>query len=68
MPYLERVFAGSLSKANRAVRIIGFRVHDLNMLPRQTVYHPWGQGKDRTLRFSKRGNKSVEEAYSRHYV
>jgi len=53
VPYLERVFEGSLSKANRILRIIGFHVHDLNMVPRRTVYYQWGKGKDRILRFSK---------------
>ena len=68
VPYLERVFDGSLSKANRILRIIGFHVHDLNMVPRQTVYHQWGQGKNRILRFSKSGNEGIEDAYSTHYV
>lgn len=36
--YLERVFEGSLSKANRILRIIGFHVHDLNMVPSRTAY------------------------------
>ena len=39
VPSLERVFAGSLSKANRILRLLRFHVHDLNMLPRRTVYH-----------------------------
>jgi hypothetical protein len=45
VPYLERVFAGSLSKANRILRLIGFHVHDLNMVPRRTVYSQGGQSK-----------------------
>jgi hypothetical protein len=68
VPYLERVFEGSLSKANRILRIIGFHVHDLNMLPRRTVYHQRGKGKNRVLQFSKSGNEGVEDAYSTHYV
>ena len=67
VPYLERVFEGSLSKANRILRIIGFHVHDLNMVPRQTVYRQWGKGKKRILRFSKSGDPNIEKAYSRHY-
>jgi len=66
--YLERVFEGSLSKANRILRIIGFHVHDLNMVPRSTPYHQWGKGKDRTLRFSKSGDRKLEAAYSRHHI
>ena len=67
-PYLERVFEGSLSKANRILRIIGFHAHDLDMVPSQTVYRQWGKGRSRTLRFSKSGAPDVERAYSRHYL
>jgi len=68
VPYLERVFEGSLSKANRILRIIGFHVHDLHLVPRRTVYYQWGKGKDRILRFSKSGHQDVEKAYATHYV
>ncbi len=68
VPYLERVFEGSLSKASRILRIIGFHNHDLNMVPRQTAYHQWGNGKNRILRFSKSGDPNLEKAYSRHYI
>ena len=69
VPYLERVFEGNLSKANRILRIIGFHVHDLNMVPRNTHYHQWGKGRNRRpLRFSKSGDKKIEEAYSTHYL
>jgi len=67
VPYLERVFEGSLSKANRILRIIGFHAHDLNMVPNITQYHQTGKGKKYTLRFSKSGNRKIEEAYSKHY-
>jgi len=67
VPCLERVFEGSLSKANRILRIIGFHAHDLNMLPIQADYRQRGTGKNRALRFSKSGTKRLEEAYSRHY-
>jgi len=68
VPYLERVFEGSLSKANRILRIIGFHTYDLNMVPRQTEYQQWGNGKNRILRFSKSGDPNLEKAYSRHYI
>ena len=68
VPHLERIFEGNLSKANRILRIIGFHAHDLNMIPRQTTYKQWGKGKNRTLQFSKYGNKKIEDAYSRHYL
>lgn len=65
VPYLERVFQGSLSKANRILRIIGFHAHDLNMLPRQHTYRQ--KGKKIALRFSKSANPSLERAYARHF-
>jgi hypothetical protein len=68
VPYLERRIEGSLSKANRILRIIGFYAHDLNMVPRQTIYHQWGKGKNRVLRFSKSGDPNIEKSYSRHYA
>jgi hypothetical protein len=63
VPYLERVFEGSLSKANRILRIIGFHAHDLSMIPMQVKYRQAGSRTGRELTFSKR----LEEAYSRHY-
>jgi len=64
-PCLERVFQGSLSKANRTLRIIGFLTHDLNMIQSRHTYRQ--PGKKTPLRFSKSGTRNLEEAYSRHY-
>jgi hypothetical protein len=66
VPYLERVFEGSLSKANRILRIIGFHVHDLNMVASHATYRATS-GRHAALRFSKQGAKTIEDAYSRHY-
>jgi hypothetical protein len=65
VPYLERVFQGNLSKANRILRIIGFYAHDLNMVPSQHSYLQ--RGTKRQLRFSRTGDSGVETAYSRHF-
>ena len=65
VPYLERVFQGSLSKANRILRIIGFHAHDLNMVPSQHTYRQ--KGKKIALRFSKSGNPRLEGTYARHF-
>jgi hypothetical protein len=65
LPYLERAFQGSLSKANRYLRIIGFHAHDLNMSPSQHTYRQ--TGKKRILRFSRFDEPNVEKSYSRHY-
>jgi hypothetical protein len=66
VPHLELVFEGSLSKANRILRIIGFHVHDLNMVPSHATYRATS-GKHAVLRFSKSGAKALEDAYTRHY-
>lgn len=65
VPYLERVFQGSLSKANRCLQLIGFHAHDLNMLPSYHAYHQIG--KKNKLRFSKSDNSDIEKSYSRHF-
>jgi hypothetical protein len=69
IPYLERVFVGSLGKANRILRIVRMHAHDLNLVPSPTVYHKWGRGGKRILlRFSKSGEPALESAYARHFV
>ena len=63
--YLERVFQGNLSKANRILRIIGFYAHDLNMVPSLHSYQQ--RGTKRQLRFSRTCDSGVETAYTQHY-
>lgn len=64
VPFLEKVVGCNLSKANRVLRILRFHAHDLNLGPSYTAY----QYKGRKLRFSKTGQRLLEEAYSRHFV
>jgi len=68
VPYLEYVVEGNLSKATRILGIIGFHMHDLNMVPQRTVYRQSDRYKNRVLQFTKSGIKRLDEAYSRHYV
>jgi len=65
VPYLERVCQGSLSKASRILRIIGFHAHDLHMVPSHHIYRR--KGKKTILRFSKTGDPHLEKAYARHF-
>lgn len=65
IPYLERAFQGSLSKAARYLRIIGFHAHDLNMVPHHHTYRQ--TGKKRILRFSRSNDPNVEKSYARHF-
>lgn len=65
IPYLEKVFQGSLSKANRYLLMIGFHAHDLNMIP---FHHTYCQiGKKNKLRFTRSCNPGIENSYARHF-
>src|SRR5690606_24971547 len=55
--YLERVIQCNLTKASRILRILRFHAHDLNLGPSMIVY----RRRSKTLRFSKSGDKSLEE-------
>lgn len=68
IPYLEKAIKCNLAKASRILRILRFHAHDLDLLPRTTVYKRWGRGRKQVLRFSKFGDPKLEEAYSRHFV
>jgi hypothetical protein len=68
VPYLERVVQGNLTRLSRLLRILRFHAHDLNLVPSVTAYTRWGKGPKQRLRFTKTGDKKLEEAYSLHFV
>ena len=68
VPYLEKVIKCNLAKADRVLRILRFHAHDLNLKPSVTVYRRETSGGKIPLRFSKSGERNIEEAYSRHFV
>ena len=68
IPYLEKVVRCNLAKANRILRILRFHAHDLKLKPSITVYRRKTAGGKIPLRFSKSGEKNIEEAYSRHFI
>ena len=68
IPYLEQVVKCNLAKASRMLRILRFHAHDLNLKPSVTVYLRKTAGGKIPRRFSKTGERHIEEAYSRHYV
>jgi len=68
VPYLERVIRCNLTRLSRLLRILQFHAHDLELIPSITVYMRWGKGPKQRLRFTKTGDKGLEEAYSRHFV
>ena len=65
VPYLERVIRGSLSKANRILRLVGFHAHDLNMVREHRTY--FCKHKRGSLQFSKSGGPRIEVAYACHF-
>ncbi len=66
--FLEKVIMCSLGKASRLIQLMRFHAHDLNMKPSITVYKRKSRAGKLDLRFSKSGDKKLEEAYSRHFV
>ncbi len=68
IPYLEKAIKCNLGKAGRVLRILRFHAHDLNLQPLPMTYRRSGRGRKIPLRFSKSGERNIEEAYSRHFV
>ena len=66
--FLEQVIKCNLAKASRILRIVRFHAHDLNLKPSMTVYRRKTAGGKIPLRFSKSGERNIEEAYARHFV
>lgn len=68
VPYLERVIKCNLTALSRLLRILRFHTHDLKLVPSETAYVRWGKGPKQVLRFSKTGDKRLEQAYCRHFI
>jgi len=68
VPYLEKVIDCNLTKLSRILGILRFHAHDLNLSPSTTAYMRWGKGPKQRLRFTKTGDRKLEQAYSRHFV
>ncbi|MGH7852967.1 MAG: hypothetical protein ACREP3_05965, partial [Candidatus Binatia bacterium] len=66
--YLEQAVKCNLAKAGRILRILRFHAHDSNLKPSMTVYKRKIDGGKIPLRFSKSGERNIEEAYGRHFV
>ena len=62
VPYFERIFQGSLSKANRILCILCFHEHDLNMIKSEKK-----PNNRKNRRFTKTGNTELEIMYSVYY-
>jgi hypothetical protein len=67
IPYLEQVIDCNLTRLSRLLRILRLHVHDLNLVPSETVYVCYGNRRQR-LRFTKTGDAKLEQAYARHFI
>lgn len=68
VPYLERVIHGSLGKASRVLRILAHDARERGLVPVLAHYRGVGRARVVPLRFSKSGERALEEAYRRHFV
>src|SRR6266849_231177 len=68
IPYLERVVRGSLTQLDAIVRAVRSNALKGGLKPSPTVYVSWGKGRRQPLRFTKTGNRFLEEAYGTHYL
>jgi hypothetical protein len=68
VPYLERVIRMNLSKISEVLRAVRDNSRKGELKPSRTVYVSWGKGKRQPLRFSKSGQRVIEELYSTHYL
>ena len=66
--YLEKVCHINLSKLTLINKSIRKYSTELALKNAQTTYYQFGKGAKRKLRFSKSGNKTIEDRYSTHYI
>jgi len=66
--YLEKVCKTNLGKLTFINRLIRTYAIELNLKSFWTFYNQFGKGIKRRLRFSKSGDKKIEDNYSTHYV
>ena len=68
VPFLEAVIKGNLTRLSRLLRILRFHAHDLKLKPSLTAYMRSGKGPKQRLRFTKTGDRKIEDAYATHLV
>ena len=68
VPYLEQAIDCNLTRLARLLRILRFHAHDLNLVPSAAGYMCSGRRPQKPLRFTKTGDRKLEEAYATHFV
>ncbi len=66
--YLEKVCSINLSKLTTINKLLRKHSTELNLKSSFTGYNQFGKGVKRRLRFSKSGDKTIEDRYSTHYI
>lgn len=66
--YLEKVCKVNLNKLTFINKTMRRHARDLKLVSSRTVYKQYGKGSKRRLRFSKSGNKNIEDVYATHLV
>jgi len=68
IPYLEKVIKANLGKINFIMKTVQKNSLKGKLKPCWTEYKTWGQGKTNHLRFSKSGEKNIENLYATHFM
>jgi len=66
--YLEKVCNTNLSKLTLINKLIRKNATELSLKSSWTEYNQFGKGIKRKLRFSKSGDKTIEDRYATHYI
>ena len=66
--YLEKVCNVNLSKLTLINKLIRKYSIELDLKESWTGYNQYGKGVKRRLRFSKSGQKNIEDGYATHYI
>ncbi len=66
--FLERVCSGNLSQLRDIISLMRTYALQLKLKQSATAYHSWGKGAKRPLRFSRSGERRVEELYATHFI
>ena len=66
--YLEKVCMVNLGKITSIYKMMKSSALELKLSPSFTGYSRFGKGIPQKLRFSKSGDKQIEDNYSTHYI
>lgn len=66
--YLEKVCKINLGKLTLINKLIMTYSAELDLKSSWTGYNQYGKGINRRLRFSKSGDKTIEDSYAAHYI